>query len=104
MIKNLLERLRASKTNSIDFWLEEDYVLDSWKDAPSKSIITLYGLREPLRDEGYVAVTQPLNGLPERTVVFLRDGNDFKSVESGTEVRELRRRERSLSAKGPDHA
>lgn len=104
MIKNLLARLRVSKKDSLESWLEEDYVLDSWKDAPSKSIITLYGLRDPLADEGYIAVTKPLNGLPERTVVFLRVGNDFKSIEAGAELRVLRRVEREVKAKGASDA
>lgn len=76
-------------------WIDYETVLDSWFEPRRQRSITLYALAGPLRGQGYVAVcdTKP-SGLT-RNVVFLRDENELRSLDPGTEVAELRRRARA---------
>lgn len=90
-------RTAWQRTRSIDGWIDRDRVLDSWVEPRRRRRITLYGLVEPLRDHGYVAVTQLSGRQAGRIVVLLRNENALESLAPATEVAELRKRAREVS-------
>jgi hypothetical protein len=72
-------------------WIDYETILDSWLDLHWQRLITLYGLAEPLSGQGYVAVCYTKQTGLARNVVFLRTGGEFRSLDPGTEVAQLRR-------------
>jgi hypothetical protein len=85
---------RVSRARDVNTWIDFETVLDSWRDLRRERLITLYPLAEPLRDQGYVAVCQSKQ-TGGRSVVFLRDHDELRSLDPGTEVAQLRRRARA---------
>jgi hypothetical protein len=84
---------RGRQGREIESWIDLSTVLDSWVSGRWRRSITLYALVDPLRDQGYVAVSRSGNGLM-RTIVFLREGNELRSLDPGAELPVLRRRAR----------
>lgn len=90
------DRIPRWRPRGLNDWVDYGAVLDSWVDRRWGRVITLYALAEPLRDQGYVAVGRRSNNAAMlRTLVLLREGDELRSLEPGTEAPVLRRRARA---------
>lgn len=97
MIRRLWSLNPGAREPELAAWIDREVLLDAWVTERGLTV-RLHGLRRPLESLGYAVIATGRNGSFEMTRVVLRQGDEFGSLQPGTEVTVLSTEARRVTA------